>query len=356
MVSQQYNVFVLSLGALQGLLLSIFLFRKRQVEPAMLFLLLYLLILLLQVAMKIASKTWLIHHVNFLYWVAYTLPFIYGPLLYLFLKHLLQQKSQFSSKTALHFLPFFLIAGAELSSRFLSHIVLPVSAYLFWGAAQISLIIYHWAGWQLLNRLEFGTNQALVWLRQFTRASFFTTLILTLTLFSLYILYPHYTEIRWLFAAATLFIYWVSYNALSHPEFFNSKPIEPINGKAQTPKYTNSTLPLSEIDRILADLNALMQQKRPYLNPELTIDDLATQVNTNRHNLSQALNGHLQKNYFDYLNAYRVKAAQAMLANPELEHLKIAAIAYEAGFNSLSTFNAVFKKQTGQKPSDFRRF
>ncbi|MBP6829030.1 MAG: AraC family transcriptional regulator, partial [Saprospiraceae bacterium] len=83
-------------------------------------------------------------------------------------------------------------------------------------------------------------------------------------------------------------------------------------------------------------------------------DTLAALVGTNRHNLSQAINERLQKNFYDYLNEYRVRAARAHLADPGNDHLKIAAIAYDAGFNSLSTFNDVFKKLTGHTPSAFR--
>lgn len=354
----QYNIFVLSFGALQGALLGFFLLRNKKDNPASLFLLLYLLTLLLQVAMKIASKVWLMHHLGFLYLLSYLLPFLYGPLLYLFLKHSTQDKARLSG-SLLHFVPFFLAVLLEI----LDTQPLWANSVVWWSApigSIASLGAYHLAALRILSQIGQSEDHPLVafrtdWLRKLTLRSLFTTVTLTLALLLMFFQYPRYTEIRWLFAAATVFIYWITYSLLTHPELFHSSTGQAsTQNKAALPKYSSSTLTPSEIERIMAEIDQLMQQKRPYLDPELTLDDLAELVKTNRHNLSQVLNGHLKKKFPDFLNTYRVEAAKTMLTNQKYEHLKIAAIAYDSGFNSLSTFNAVFKKMTGQKPSEFR--
>jgi AraC-like DNA-binding protein len=98
-----------------------------------------------------------------------------------------------------------------------------------------------------------------------------------------------------------------------------------------------------------------MQQQKPYLNEGLNIEQLATMVDSNRHHLSQVLNEKLKKSFYDYINHYRVEEAKTLLADPAKASYKIASIAYDAGFNSLSTFNDVFRKSTGVTPSQFKK-
>ena len=98
-----------------------------------------------------------------------------------------------------------------------------------------------------------------------------------------------------------------------------------------------------------------MQKQKVFLDPEITIDKLAGMVNTNRHFLSQVLNERAGQSFYDYINQYRVDEAKRLLRAPEYSNQKIASIAYDAGFNSLSAFNEVFKKVTGATPSQFKK-
>jgi AraC-like DNA-binding protein len=102
-------------------------------------------------------------------------------------------------------------------------------------------------------------------------------------------------------------------------------------------------------------LETLMQEQRLYLDAAINIDGLATMVGSNRHHLSQVLNERLKKSFYDYINHFRIEEAKVLLADPGRSKHKIASIAYDAGFNSLSTFNDVFRKSTGLTPSQFRK-
>lgn len=380
---QQFNIFLLAFGGLQGALLCFLLLRKRVFNAGRLFLLLYLLTLLLQVLMKIVSKVWLMQNMVQVYWVSYDLPYLYGPLLYLFVRQILQPERRFQRVELWHFLPFLYFTLAHLYAN--THDVGPlgvlfrISHQTATGLQLLSLLSYHLVSYLLSDYFfsprrqenEFkvqssrvGAPQHLVrFLKHLTLASFIVTTVLAVTLCLMYLQYPRLTDLRYLFAAATIFIYWISYQAMRRPELFGLAPVTgysesngagpavPVNGK----KYHNSTLKETDSAVIIANLNRVMQQQRPYLEPELTIDTLAASAGTNRHHLSQVINDRLQKNFYDYLNGYRVKAARHLLSNPGNDHLKIAAIAYDSGFNSLSTFNEVFKKLTGQTPSEFRK-
>jgi AraC-like DNA-binding protein len=120
-------------------------------------------------------------------------------------------------------------------------------------------------------------------------------------------------------------------------------------------KYANSKMTVEERAAILDAVQRVMDQRKPFLNPELNIDELASLVNCSRHRLSQALNETLDQSFYDFVNHHRVEQAMQLLTDESREAHKISSIAYDAGFNSLSTFNDVFKKVTGLTPSQYKK-
>jgi AraC-like DNA-binding protein len=97
-----------------------------------------------------------------------------------------------------------------------------------------------------------------------------------------------------------------------------------------------------------------MKQHKPYLNPELSLQMLANQLDIPPHYLSQVINEQLGQNFFDFINSHRIEEVKARLLDPQYTHLTILAIAFDSGFNSKSAFNSAFKNQTGLTPSQFR--
>ena len=98
-----------------------------------------------------------------------------------------------------------------------------------------------------------------------------------------------------------------------------------------------------------------MQKEKPYLQPDLTLSDLAATLKTNTSILSLAINAGFGKNFNDFINEYRVEDFKAKMASKEFQHLTLLAVAFESGFNSKTTFNRAFKKFTNQNPSDFQK-
>ena len=92
----------------------------------------------------------------------------------------------------------------------------------------------------------------------------------------------------------------------------------------------------------------LMASEQPFLEPDLTLGELADMVVTTPRALSEAINGEGRKNFYDFINASRLEVAKEKL---RLDPGKtILQIAHESGFNSKSTFNTLFRKNTGQNP------
>ncbi len=98
---------------------------------------------------------------------------------------------------------------------------------------------------------------------------------------------------------------------------------------------------------------AYFDKEKCYLNPELTLSELATKLDTNTSVLSAVINSGFGKNFNDFVNEYRVEAFKRKAAKPDSKHLTLLAIAFDCGFNSKATFNRAFKKVTDVSPKAF---
>ena len=102
-------------------------------------------------------------------------------------------------------------------------------------------------------------------------------------------------------------------------------------------------------------LLALMADGQPWLEPELTLAELAHRLRTHPALLSKVINAGCGQNFNDFVNTYRVAEARRKLADPRFGHYSLLGVALESGFNSKSTFNRVFKKLLGRAPSEVTR-
>lgn len=108
--------------------------------------------------------------------------------------------------------------------------------------------------------------------------------------------------------------------------------------------------------KILKKLRHALQHDKIYTRTDLTIEKLSRKLATNRTYLSQLINDEYHKNYSELINEYRIKEAMSMLSDTVLsQRYSIEAIAKEAGFNNISTFNSLFRKYVGITPSIFRK-
>lgn len=118
-------------------------------------------------------------------------------------------------------------------------------------------------------------------------------------------------------------------------------------------KEKTALLDPSESDAYSARLTAHFSKDEPFLNPDLTLRGLASQIEIHPNQLSWLLNNNFGKNFNEFVNHYRVKAFKRMAKEPKNSGYTIAAMAYESGFNSKTVFNTYFKKETGLTPKLF---
>jgi AraC-like DNA-binding protein len=136
------------------------------------------------------------------------------------------------------------------------------------------------------------------------------------------------------------------------------------DGISQEPLLSTDPLPeqhykKSAVDERMMDeyellLKTFMQKSRIFLEPEISLEDLAAKTNIPRHHLTQLLNERFKKNFYTFINEYRIEEAINRLRDPGSD-TSILSLAYDCGFNSKSSFNNYFKKITGLTPSMYRK-
>lgn len=128
------------------------------------------------------------------------------------------------------------------------------------------------------------------------------------------------------------------------------------NGKAKgNAQYLKSGLTEKDSKSHLAALLQYMEEEQPYLEGKLTLVQVAENLNVSVNHLSQVINSELNKNFYDFINGYRVELMKKKMQDESNRHLTLLGMAYDSGFNSKSSFNSIFKKHTGFTPSQFMR-
>jgi AraC-like DNA-binding protein len=108
--------------------------------------------------------------------------------------------------------------------------------------------------------------------------------------------------------------------------------------------------------KLLAQLNDLMEKQEFWRNEGLSIRQLAEKMGVKEYRLRQAINQHLGfRNFNDYLHSYRIRRACELLADPAQRELTVLEIAYQMGYASLAPFNKAFRDLTGTTPTDWRK-
>jgi AraC-like DNA-binding protein len=144
---------------------------------------------------------------------------------------------------------------------------------------------------------------------------------------------------------------WYVLKALQYPELFSS-----VNSNLQLAgnleKSNNN--PFKSQEEILY-LKSFMTEKEPFLDPSLTLQKLASQIQIPSRELSVLINQHIGNHFFDFVNEYRIEKTAEILKDGTKNKLTILEILYEVGFNSKSSFNTAFKKHTGLTPTEYRK-
>lgn len=164
--------------------------------------------------------------------------------------------------------------------------------------------------------------------------------------------------------ASISWIYLFAYFAITHPHIFkqSQKIIQTLtpdddlqNYQAQEEKQSQPIVNDEYAEVIEKRLERIMQEKKPYLNDQLTLPALAEMITVPPYLLGRFINSRMNKNFMTYINEYRVEVVKQKLLDPCQKDLTILEIAYQSGFKTKSAFNNFFKNYTGQTPSQYKK-
>ena len=160
-------------------------------------------------------------------------------------------------------------------------------------------------------------------------------------------------------AIVTPYLYAVAYRGLTQPTLWQvrhemikdnrhnkTQEVDDIDELIHSvePKNQKAGVNQERIEDIASGVTALMKESKLYLQSELTLQDLADKLDIPAYQVTQAINEGLRKNFYDLVNGYRVDEAKRLLQDPVSRNSKILSVGMDAGFNSKTTFNTVFKK------------
>jgi AraC-like DNA-binding protein len=176
---------------------------------------------------------------------------------------------------------------------------------------------------------------------------FLGLIVLVITRFTLPVIFYQPVQVVDLFHLATaLYLVIVS-------GFFINRPILPTNQNGDS--YQSHELANYE-EQMKRKLKLVMNDNKAYLNPDLTLNDLAVLAEVKIPELSGFINANLGKNFNDYINDYRVDEFKKLVKSKSTDpRATIMELAYESGFNSKASFNRIFKEHTGITPTEYRR-
>ncbi len=370
------------LGVAQGLFLAVLLLTRKQNPIANRILggtmLAFSLFLIESVIYRRSSY----HDFPHLIGVSQPLIYLFGPTIYLYALKLSDAARSLGRRALLHYLPallvvawlvpFYLQTGIE-KAQYVDEVMRlgsPLDLALIEWLKLPHGILYTILTFRMLKRhrrlLEENFSSLdhinLRWLRNLLIGSLVVWLAATLQ-FILPWLGVESADTDWNLPSlmTAVFIYALGYLGLRQPEVFWPPVQVEASAVTEAPavevpgKYKKSGL---DPERAAAQLSALLQlmdERKPYTDPNLTLHQLAQQLSVPRHNLSEIINTRLDRSFHDFANGYRVDEAKRRLRDPALSNRTVLAIAIDSGFRSKSTFNKIFKRFTGTTPSVFRR-
>ena len=355
------------LGGAQGILLALALLGLKQSNrTATRLLAAFMIISSITIGGSVLISTKFILVYPNLNGIATPFPFLFGPIMFLYIRVATSGEKRLRKKDFLHFIPFVLCVAyympLYLQSRDhkLDYINAAFQNYppIEWRIRSLLLLFQSLPYLVLAVSMFLAHNRRtrdssspiarlhLLWLR------IFMVMILTTAGAGLFRLIFNFRAetILLIPLCFSIMVYVAGYMVLRHPEALTG-----VDESTPSKKYEKSNLTPERAEAYLKRLLHVMKTERPYIDGDLTLQKLADRLSIPINHLSQIINERLGQNFFDFINSYRVKEAQELLTDAAKKHYTVIAIAEEVGFSSKSAFNAVFKKHVNMTPSEFRK-
>jgi AraC-like DNA-binding protein len=124
---------------------------------------------------------------------------------------------------------------------------------------------------------------------------------------------------------------------------------------SRTPDIIHKRFFIKRDEQELLDaIIGLFTQKKPYLDSNLKISDVAEQLNTTTRNITNVLKGYKASKFSEFVNIFRVEEVKRRMENLQYDNMTIEAIARDSGFGTKQSFYNTFEAVTGVKPAHYR--
>src|SRR5690606_13701216 len=153
-----------------------------------------------------------------------------------------------------------------------------------------------------------------------------------------------YVNIVWIPIVSNLMYFYIIYKSYNCGVIFSEKDYEsfqekyiPLNQYIEEgilERYANSVLSEQKLEEYADKLTMGFENEQWYLDPELNLSVLSVKSGISAHYISQTINQCFDKNFFDYVNSYRVESLKIKLKDPTFDYIKLEELAYMCGFNS----------------------
>ena len=275
---------------------------------------------------------------------------LYGPLFYLLIRGLIFHERPVGRADLVHFVPF-AIAVALLPWLFLNRIVVTASLIGYSIATLRDIRVYHRA---TLTQRSDADALRLNWVIGVFGGFILLTILDVSRLLTQPLQSAEFQQAAYaasLCAVASLFGV-MAYYALNRPRYFGGLTDAQFKGARQK---TDVAVETKEDFEKFTAIAMKIKEERLFLQPHLTLADVASKTLETERELSRLINLVGKRNFCDYINGLRAEEAARLLSDETRSKHTILEIAFEAGFTSKSTFNAVFKKEMGPTPSQYRK-
>ncbi len=303
---------------------------------------------------------------------------LHGPFLYLYISSLISESGKLPRAWFFHFVLFLLFILYLLAASFspgvaqrisLNHAVSegepPLLFSFFLILTALSGPVYFFLSVRLFKKLDinifnnfsFVKNMNLSWLRKlvYIFGAVWTVLMIFAVIHHLFKLYSWSFCTDGLTLSLSVFIILIGYFGLKQKEIFMAPEKETYVTVRKQEKYAGSVLSESDMRMYFEKLKEYMETEKPHLNPELRLQQLAGELDIQPYNLSRVINEKAGKNFFDFVNGYRIEEVKTKIADPSFSRYSLLGIAFESGFNSKSAFNRVFKQLAKVTPSQYKK-
>ncbi len=299
---------------------------------------------------------------------------LHGPALWFYVKSLTDQNFRFRSGYLLHFLPFALMmvglffhvyslpAEAKIKmvqdgsitdhlvyKIFVVAIALSTTGYSIWGLAMV--LRYNKKIKTYFSHIE---KIDLSWLKILLAGAIIVYgIINTVYIIDLFIPVASFGAMQFFsFVFGAVYIIFLGFFGLQQGNLFASQKIN-MNLEEAVEQHKTERNAGGKDEKFVHFLLEHMKEEKPYLNSDLNISKLSRELDVTPEYLSKLINTKLNKNFFDFVNRYRVNEFKECCKNSSHQNLSLIGLAYNCGFNSKATFNRVFKNIAGVTPSEY---